>query len=651
VFEDALQVLVSAYSAAMQPPPHLRVDEWAEQNLVLSERNSPIPGRLNLSMTPYMRFPLQLFTDPGIERIGGALATQVGKTTMIFCMLGYIIDFDPGPTMVLYPTQDTAKAVSKDRIQPLIQDCPSLARHLTGIEDDLQLLSYTFDRLTVRFAWAQGQSTIRSHPIRYLFKDESSAVFSGAWSEADNRTKAYYNRRIVEFSTPRTETDSVWSYLGLKLREGAEANSYCSADWIPGSSTSVYWYEMPCRSCGKFFRFEFSGLRWPEDCAIRELDDKGRYECPHCRYQHTDSDKPALLSSGEWRSPNTGGRWVGLHMNSLYGPWDTCRFGAVAAQYLRAKLRRDPEVMAAVVNNYFALPFSFEQAGATLVSQTALDATHTASGYKRNQVPEAVRAITLGADVRGTEIHYVVDGWGAAGESWRISWGILEDLPHLEDFVKSSTWDHPTAGKIRIAVAGIDSRYRRHDVVELCRRFQILKAVQGEQRIQEPTSSGQLPWKTTMLDRDSKGKPVVGSLVGYRVNTLYWKEYIYSRINEPERDQVAGTWHMPEDTDEVFDRHMRSEQEVMRRKRGSGELVRLWVLRKGYEANHYLDAQVYSCAIAHAFKLFRLTAESPVIGAAAAAAPARTAQAAAAGAGGDRRAPWVDPNRMRLRKT
>ena len=40
----------------------------------------------------------------------------------------------PAPTMVLYPSMDIAKQVSKDRIQPLFQDCPNLRKHKTDVD-------------------------------------------------------------------------------------------------------------------------------------------------------------------------------------------------------------------------------------------------------------------------------------------------------------------------------------------------------------------------------------------------------------------------------------------------------------------------------------------------------------------------------------
>ena len=137
---------------ALKPPPLLTVAEHAEQTLYLSERTSAIAGYINLDHTPYLRKPMEMFTDPSVVYIFLCTGTQIGKTVFIFSLLNYIIDYKPAATMLLYPSMDLAKAVSKERIRPMFYDCPSMAAHVTDDSNDLQLLQYTLDRMTVRFA-------------------------------------------------------------------------------------------------------------------------------------------------------------------------------------------------------------------------------------------------------------------------------------------------------------------------------------------------------------------------------------------------------------------------------------------------------------------------------------------------------------------
>jgi phage terminase large subunit GpA-like protein len=72
--------------------------------------------------------------------------------------------------------------------------------------------------------------------------------------------------------------------------------------------------------------------------------------------------------------------------------------------------------------------------------------------------------------------------------------------------------------------------------------------------------------------------------------------------------------HLPADADEMLVRHLQSEHEIVIRVRGSADVRKKWVTRKGYAANHLLDSTVYAFAIAHAVKVFRLADDAPLYG-------------------------------------
>ena len=616
---DHLQKITAAWNDAITPRPFYAVDEWVESpdGIILSSRTSGIPGPLRLDLTPYLREPLRRFSDSQTRRISLCFGAQAGKTTFIFCIMGYVIDYDPGPTMIVYPTMDMARGVSKDRIQPLIQDCPALRKHLTGAQDDLQLLAYTFDRLTVRFAWSNSESATRSHPIKYLLKDELSAFAPGASAAADERTKTFWNHKIVSTSTPMHEDDPMWRELGLEQRDETAKGEdlFDTAAWEPKHATSVYFYHVPCPRCGKKIRLEFSGLRWPKDCAIRDLDDRGWYECQLCKGKITDAERKAAMVAGEWISENPGGKWVAYHLNSLYAPWDTCNFGAIARKYLVAKIHQDPEEMQAFVNNYLALPYSLEQSGIEIVSDAAIENASVTSGYQRNTIPAGVKALVMGCDVQGDCAYYIVLGFGANSEAWIISWGQVASEMALPE-IAARPMAHPSGVSIRVVGGGVDARFKGQSVFDVCRKYRVLKPVQGQETIREPGKTTPIPFKTWTPDRDIKGRTPVNALTGLAINTVYFKQIIYARLNP--QDGQPHLIHLPTDKDEMLTRHLQSEQEITVKKRGSAGYEKKWTKRKGFDANHLLDCTVYAYAIAYALKLFRLPDGAQIYGASAA---------------------------------
>ena len=54
-------------------------------------------------------------------------SSQVGKTEIVNNVLGFHIDQDPCPLMIVFPTKEIGQAYSKDRLDPMIRDSDSLA--------------------------------------------------------------------------------------------------------------------------------------------------------------------------------------------------------------------------------------------------------------------------------------------------------------------------------------------------------------------------------------------------------------------------------------------------------------------------------------------------------------------------------------------
>lgn len=123
-----LNAVITKVLAGMKPPDDLTVTEWAEKNRRLSTEASAEPGPWRTDRTPYLREPMDAFTDPRVHRIVMVAASQVGKSEFLNNTIGYIIDEDPGSILFVHPTTIDAKEYSKLRIAPMIRDCPTLKK-------------------------------------------------------------------------------------------------------------------------------------------------------------------------------------------------------------------------------------------------------------------------------------------------------------------------------------------------------------------------------------------------------------------------------------------------------------------------------------------------------------------------------------------
>jgi phage terminase large subunit GpA-like protein len=111
--------------AVLTPPPDLTISDWADQNRRLSSEASAEPGQWRTSRAEYQRGIMDAISDPAAETVVIMSSSQIGKSESILNMVGYHIDHDPAPIMVVMPTERDAETWSKDRFSPMARDTPS----------------------------------------------------------------------------------------------------------------------------------------------------------------------------------------------------------------------------------------------------------------------------------------------------------------------------------------------------------------------------------------------------------------------------------------------------------------------------------------------------------------------------------------------
>ena len=102
--------------ATFKAPEKLKVSEWSDKYRVLTSESSAEAGQWNTSRAEYQREIMDTFNDPHIERIVVMTSSQVGKTEIILNAIGYYIDQDASPILIVQPTLQMGQAFSKDRL-------------------------------------------------------------------------------------------------------------------------------------------------------------------------------------------------------------------------------------------------------------------------------------------------------------------------------------------------------------------------------------------------------------------------------------------------------------------------------------------------------------------------------------------------------
>jgi len=580
---------------ALALPEALTVSAWADRCRLLDSRASAEPGPWRTSRVPYLREVMDSFCDPDVEHLTIMKAAQVGGTEAVLNMVGYAVDQDPGPLLIVLPREVDAAAVSNDRLRPMLE-AVTLAGHLPASPQDLHHLELRLDRMTIYLAGANSPAALASRPCRYVFLDEVDKYPAFSGREADpvhlaaERTKTFWNRRIVEVSTPTT-------------RAGYVIQSYEASDRRR--------YQVPCPKCGAWQAFAFPRLKWPEDVRDPEQIRRGAlawYECAAegCGARWGDQARRAAVARGRWvpegarvnpageiedAPPASGHR--GYHLPAFLSPWVT--LSEIAAKFLESR----PEVRRFMnfVNSWLAEPWEekVEESRPEILSARAGD-------YPAGSVPAGALVLTAGVDVQKGCLYFVVRAWGYGEESWLVRAARVESWEELiRAMFRTSYPRHPPGGDpLPVRLACLDSGYRTDEVYEVVRAWlHVSRAVKGAEHL------AGMPYRMSALDRDARtGRPMPSGLSLWHVDTSYYKDKLARLAAAPPDDPAA--WHLHAEPAQEYLDQFCAERKITERNKKTGRTREVWTQGTSQAPNHYLDCEVYAAAAAEMLRVAAL---------------------------------------------
>lgn len=517
-------------------------------------------------------------SDPLIPEVVVMSSAQVGKTLIVKAIIGFHIDQDPAPILVVQPTIEMAETFSKDRLAPMIRDTPALrgkVKDPRSRDSGNTLLQKQFPGGHITLAGANAPAGLASRPIRIVLCDEVDRYPASAGTEGDpvslarKRTSTFWNRKIVLTSTP-----------------GLKGVSRIEVAWEQSDQRR---YHVPCPHCGHFHSLEWERVSWEDG-----RPDTARMSCPECGGIYGDSDKLRMLRQGEWVAENPGSTVAGFHINELYSPWLT--FGDVVASYLRSK--DSPEQFKTWVNTSLGLPFA--EVGEAPEWQRLFDKRES---YPIGSVPEEVVMLTAGVDVQKDRLELEVVGWAPGKRSYSVEYRVIdgdtanqgENGPWavLRDIVNTETWRHSSGVELPLRYTCVDSGFNTSEVYDFCRSVGMAKAAPTKGMDEQ----GAVISQPRPVDRKKDGKKVWRGLKLYTVGVSVCKSEFYGwlRLDKAEDgSSPPGYCCFPEYSQHHF-KELTSEQMMVKFVRGYPKHV--WVKSKGIR-NEPLDCRVYARAAA-----------------------------------------------------
>lgn len=576
VYKKQVKYIFQQVKEAFRPPPDYSIDLWADNYRQLSPESSAEAGQWSTDRVPFQREIMSVVTDPKIETIVFMKSAQVGATEMLSNIIGYYIDQEPSPILVMQPTLNMAQTYSKDRLAPMLRDTPRLRGKVgdpRSRDSENTVLHKRFSGGHITVVGANSSSGLASRPIRVLLCDETDRYPPSAGTEGDpinlarKRTTTFWNRKIIMASTPTIK--------GVSRIEAAF------------NLSDQRYYHVPCPECGHEQTLSWKNVVWQDDDP-----ETATLSCVNCGSVLPESKKQWMLKNGRWVSSNPNSKIVGFHISELYSPFR--RLPEIVADFLEAK--EHPEMLQTFINTSLGECWEEQK---QLVDTTKL--MERCENYNDEAVPDNVLFITAGVDTQKDRLELQVIGWGDNYEAWVISYEILWGEPSTTevwqklDSALKKTYTTASGKKMPIKVTCIDSGgHHTQNVYDFCRPRQgrMIFPIKGQAQ---------------------SGKPIIGNATSSRKNRVYLypvgtdtaKEWIFARIQNEET-----LIHFPNTVDDEYFKQLVSERPI--KKNVNGKIKIVWYLPKGRK-NEALDTFVYGLAgaylLAPNFKL--LTQKKP----------------------------------------
>ena len=233
-----IEAMETQWKKCWKPPPRLNPWRWAEENIYLSDRITPYPGKYSTEKTPYVRGPMEAYTDRKVHYLVLMWAAQSSKTLVETLLCLYNMANDPGNQIFMFPNRDMAQSYSETRLQTMIEDNECLRNLKPTDRNKFKNLEMHMKTGTLNLVGGNSPTNLASRNAGKLFTDEVDKLKELLSKEADplsllfERAKWFWDHKIFITSTVTTEEGHIYKW------------------YMEGSQEE---YHVPCPSCGEYF--------------------------------------------------------------------------------------------------------------------------------------------------------------------------------------------------------------------------------------------------------------------------------------------------------------------------------------------------------------------------------------------------------------
>lgn len=586
---NAERIAAEVLAEVMAPPPPVDYLRWAEDNIVFSERESPLPGPYNRDLFFYFDEILRaLSPDDPCRVVSVHKSAQLGGTVLANIFCGGSLAMDPGDFLYVHPTENNAQRWSKMKLAPMLKGTPALSKLFpmkSRDGSDSVLYKERIDgRGAIQISGANSPASLSQVTMKRQVQDDLAKwEMNNAGdpeTQADSRSQAHEFAKILKVSTPLVEP-------GCRITKNYE----------DGSQEKLF---LPCPHCGHMQTLEWENFLANLD---EEQPERSHFTCadPECGGIIEEHDRPAMFKAareceakGEevWRAGNPKARRFhrSFHLWSAYSLLQS--FERIARAWLNA--RGDPASEQTFFNDVVGR--AYKTLGEAPPWEGLRDRA-AESHYARGTIPAGHPIVTVGVDCQGDRVEWQVVAWGRDFRRAVVQYGVF---PHhisakecwtFLDALLKQEFVNASRRKVGIDLLAIDGNAWTEDVWGWAKRHPSSKVIMVRG---VPSEAAPLIARVKK-ERNKAGKLLAYSKRFYNFATSVLKMGLYRNLvkTDPlERGAIA----LPRGLEDEYFKQLTAETRRAKRLK-TGFIAYEWV-KDPAQANEGLDTHLQAEAAA-----------------------------------------------------
>lgn len=390
---------------------------------------------------------MEALTDKRVRRVTVVKGAQIGFTTLLANWLMYLVDMDPGPTLLCQPSRKIMRRYVKKELHSRFLTCERLKDYIpANLKEKFTAEEMYFTSMDLFATGVGSPALLASLPIKNGIGDEIDK-----WDLEDEKEASRKDLLEVRLMT--------YEALGTsKLVLGSTPTipeMTISAEATKGSCEHIY---VPCPLCGFEQELLFEHFAWKHAAGVVNADGSWNldavqagtgYECqnPKCQQIIPQDKKPWMVARSTSRAHNAH---APRDHRSFYigGELGALTLGQLAKKFL--ELQHVPGGLHNFWNNYLGRAWERKSGGATKKAITRIQ--DDSPKYELGNPQEAAGALplpfrpvflTMHVDVQQAEFYWTVRAWLPDGSRALIALGQCVSFSEIVDISNRVwTYDH-----------------------------------------------------------------------------------------------------------------------------------------------------------------------------------------------------------------